>query len=504
MSDWPHQTAGVRDVRAAIESGERRVVLTSPTGGGKSRIMLRMIEWGWPTVVYANRTALIEQLSEGLTKAYVPHGIMAAGYAEETQHAVQVASIQTVERRVAAGRWNVHPARLVIVDEAHNEKGDRMRSIIDAHIAAGAFVVGVTATPVGIGGIYDRLVQAGTTSELRGCGALLPAHTYAPDEPSAKSFKSKAKGLLQFADEVREVMLPAVFGRVWEHYQRLNPDGKPAILFAPGVSESLWFVERLWAEGVSAAHIDGEKIVYQHTTQAANRESRAELKRRSEAGDIEIVSNRFVMREGVDWTHLAHCVFACTFGGVCGYLQSGGRVLRNHPDLDHVVIQDHGGNFWRHDSLNCDRVWSLEDTEAKIAERKANEHREKKEPEPIVCPKCSAVRASGVECRKCGFAYRGRKRMVIETDGTLRAVHGDIHRPRPVSTDPADHKAWKACVFRCKNSGRTFNQARALFQRENGGRVPGPGFPMMPTSEGDWFARVRDVHFHQLSAGAAS
>lgn len=503
MSDWPHQTAGVQGVRQAIERGEQRIALTSPTGGGKSRMMLRMMEWGWRTVVYANRKTLIEQLSEGLTASGVPHGIMAAGYAEETQHDIQIASTQTVEKRVTAGKWNLHPARLVMIDEAHNEKGERMRSIIDSHIAAGAFVVGITATPVGIGGIYNELVQAGTTSELRGCGALLPAQTFAPDEPSAKAFKSKAKGLLQFADDVREVMLPVVFGRVWEHYQRLNPDGKPAILFAPGVSESLWFTEKLWECGISAAHIDGEKIVYREQTVTADRDSRAELKRRSEAGDIELVSNRFVMREGVDWTHLAHAVFACTFGGVCGYLQSGGRVLRNHPSLDHVVIQDHGGNFWRHDSLNADRIWSLDDTEAKIAERKATEHREKKEPEPIVCPKCSKVRASGVECRACGFAYRGRKRMVIETDGSLRPVHGDIHRPRRVSTDPADHKAWKACVYRCKNAGRTFRQARALFQRENGGRVPGPDFPLMPQSEGDWFARVRDVEFHQLS-GARS
>ncbi|QDV74787.1 hypothetical protein [Botrimarina mediterranea] len=163
----------------------------------------------------------------------------------------------------------------------------------------------------------------------------------------------------------------------------------------------------LWKRGISAAHIDGEKIIYQHMTVVADRESRAELKRRSEAGDIEIVSNRFVMREGVDWTHLVHSVFACTFGGICGYLQSGGRVLRNHPSLDHVVIQDHGGNYWRHDSLNADRVWSLDDTEAKIADRHAEAYREKKEAEPIVCPKCAKVRARGVACPACGFAYSG-------------------------------------------------------------------------------------------------
>ena len=83
--------------------------------------------------------------------------------------------------------------------------------------------------------------------------------------------------------------------------------------------------------------------------------------------------------------------------------------------------------------------------------------------------------------------------MVIETDGSLREAPGDIFRPRRVSQNPEDHKAWLACVYRCKNSGRTFRQARALFQRENGYKVPGNDFPMMPKSETDWFRRVADV-----------
>ncbi|QDV74788.1 hypothetical protein K2D_30460 [Planctomycetes bacterium K2D] len=90
---------------------------------------------------------------------------------------------------------------------------------------------------------------------------------------------------------------------------------------------------------------------------------------------------------------------------------------------------------------------------------------------------------------------------MIQTDGSLREVMGDVFRPPRVSTDPADHNAWKACVFRCRNSGRTFNQARALFQRENSGRVPGPDFPMMPTSQAEWYRKVSDV-VGTRSAGA--
>ena len=101
------------------------------------------------------------------------------------------------------------------------------------------------------------------------------------------------------------------------------------------------------------------------------------------------------MREGIDWPWLAHGIMACTFGGLKSYLQSGGRLLRAHPSLDQVVIQDHGGNFWRHDSLNADREWQLEDTDKSIQEKHDEKYRTKSEPEPIVCPKCAKVRKTG-------------------------------------------------------------------------------------------------------------
>src|SRR5690606_24932640 len=108
-------------------------------------------------------------------------------------------------------------------------------------------------------------------------------------------------------------------------------------------------------------------------------------------------------------------------------IQSGGRLLRAHPSIDQVTIQDHGGNFWRHDSLNCDREWRLDQTETAIASDHAEKYRSKAEPEPIVCPQCKAVRKHGVSCYKCGHTCKGKRRYVVETDGSLREVHGDIY-----------------------------------------------------------------------------
>lgn len=493
MTDWPHQTHGVEEAARHIARGVPRVCVTAPTGTGKTRMMLRMIGWGQQTCVYTNRRMLLEQLSRNMDSGGVAHDIAASGYAEGISEQVTVASIQTVAKRWGECRMHLPPAELVLIDELHNEKGDRMQELIAAHVETGASVVGFTATPVGIGHLVDELVVAAVTSEGRDCGALVPAVTVAPDEPSMKAFRSKHAAILQFRDEVREVMLHAVVGRVLDNYHTLNPDRLPAVLFAPGVAESVWFAQRFTAHGIPAAHIDGERIWVNGDFQEANQENREKLREASESGRVKVVCNRFVLREGIDWPHLHHGILACTFGGICGYLQACGRLLRNHPSMDRVILQDHGGNWWRHDSVNCDRVWTLDDTEGRIRRAREENFRTKSEPEPIACGKCGAVRKRGPSCWRCGHTTKVSCRKVIEEDGTLREVRGDVFKPRRVSNAPEHHKLWTSCVFRCKHTGRTFAQARGLFMRESRGMVPGEDFPFMPKSEDDWYRKVADV-----------
>lgn len=498
VADWMHQTRGVARTKELLEAGAKRICFTAPTGAGKSLCMQRLIEWGEPTVVYANRTMLIEQLARGMDEAGIPFGLQVSGYAPSVFENVQIASIQTVASRMAKGKMEPHDASLVIIDEIHNERAERCQKVMEWHLSRGARVVGFTATPVGIGHLMDEMVQAAVNSELFKCGALIPAHTYAPDEPAASSFKSTTMGLLQFKDEVKEVMLPVIFGRVIEHYRKLNPEQKPSILFAPGVEESRWFTEKFNQAGIPWSHIDGERIVINGHDMAATRENRMLLLEASKSGRTKGISNRFVLREGIDARWLAHGIFACTFGSVASFLQSGGRLLRACEGLDHVTIQDHGGNHWRHDSLNADRHWELSDTEKSLKEKHEAKRRTKEEPEPIVCPQCSKVRSKGVECPACHFVAKGHRRMVIQTDGTLKEVHGDVYKPRRVNNSPESHKKWKACVYRCKAKGMNFNQAKGLFLRETG-TVPGPDFPMMPTQASDWGVPVASVPYERLT-----
>lgn len=504
MSDlWPNQSYGIQAVIDAVAAGERHICLTAPTGAGKTRIMCELIErMNEPTVLYTNRRMLLEQTAERLTSHGIQFGIRAAGHEPDISKRVQLAMIQTEDSRVfRKERTTLHWARLVLIDEAHVNAAGSAGRICTSHLDDGARLVGFTATPLGIGHLYDHLIQAGVPSELRSTGALLRATVYAPDEPDARGLKHSVKtGEFTEAAVRKAIMTRVIFGRVFDHWRQYNPDARPAILFAPGVPESIWFCEQFAERGVRCAHIDGEKCWLDGEEIPSSQEARDHIADLSRSGELAIVANRFVLREGIDWPWLYHGILATCFGSLTSYLQSVGRLLRASPGLESVCIQDHGGNWHRHGSPNADREWNLDDTAYKLACERQERMRTKKEPEPITCPRCHAVRLSGPECFACGFRHTTKSRMVIQQNGRLVRMDGDIYRERPVSNTPQVEKDWKSVYYRLRNSNRdfTFKQALGLFAKEHHGQYPPRDLPLMPLSDQDWYRRIKDVPYSDL------
>lgn len=505
---WPHQRYAFEEVTRRIGAGEKRICLTSPTGAGKSLILCDLIDWatgqGWGTILYTNRRLLIEQLIGTATDAGIAHGVRAAGHVPKLDRQVQIASIQTEHSRtVKREKWNLASAQLVLIDEAHLQKGAMAEELARRHEDAGAALVGVTATPLDLNGMYTTLVQAGTVSELRRCGALVPCHHYGPDEPDMKNFKPKTKtGEYTEGDVRKAIMTPTIFGRVYEGWLRFNPDARPSILFAPGVGESIWFAEQFHAKGVRTAHIDGANCWLDGRQYKSDSDARKDIIAGSKDGSIKVVCNRFVLREGIDMPWLYHGIFATVFASLQSFLQSGGRLLRAHSSLDHVVLQDHGGMWHRHGSLNADRTWELGQTAYVTSALREERMRSKREPEPIRCPACFRFRLSGDECPHCGHRHSTKSRMVVQQDGELREHTGDIYKPRRVRLKPDTERIWESMYWRAKRSrnGMTFRQAQGLFFYENG-YYPPNDLPMMPTSDLDWFRRVKDVPMERLTHG---
>jgi superfamily II DNA or RNA helicase len=289
-------------------------------------------------------------------------------------------------------------------------------------------------------------------------------------------------------------MRPGVFGRILTAWKKHNPDGKPTLLFGPDVAGSLFFAQEFCKAGIKAAHIDGEQIWCDGKFYNTENDAREWLAAQSKSGEITVVCNRFVLREGIDWPWIEVGSFATVFGALTSFLQSGGRLLRSNPGKEKCIILDHGGNWHRHGSLAVDRHWKLGMTNQREVVERQERLREKKEQEPITCPQCGKVRSAGPACPACGVTTHRRARVVIQVDGTLKRVAGEVYKPRKERMAPNTQQLWERMYYRARSQkwNATFRQAEAMFFRENF-YWPPKTLRLMPKESGDRFRRVKDV-----------
>jgi DNA repair protein RadD len=534
MDRWAHQIRGVAEVLDAIAAGEKRLALTSPTGMGKSigvcDIIERLVAEDWYAVLYSNRRLMVDQLITVLAQAGIKCGVRASGHEAERDLPVQISSLPTERARtLKSEQWTPHGEGrkcLAVVDEAHLNATGTALEMLEWHWSRGHVSLSVTATPLGIGNIATKLIVAGTNSEGRQCGALVPAIHYGCDEPDLRTLKVAIGEEVSQSKQRSAIMTPTIWGRVIEQFRRLNPEERPTLLFGPDVAGSKWFAEQFSRAGISAAHIDGESVWWNGETYRRVRgdnDPAKDMLQASKEGRLKVICNRFVMREGIDAPWLSHLIFACIMGGVGTYLQAGGRLLRAYPGLKEVTVQDHGGHYWRHGSLNGDRQWFLEYTPQIASGLREDRLRGKlcgrckvkltpgfpvckacgflNEIEPIVCPECSRI-LNFWRC-PCGWEAPPKwkpSRKVVQIDGTLKEMTGDVFKPHNVMKQLRGPALWERMYYRAKSTkwNATFRQAFALFARDNYFQWPDRNWPLMPVRDIDQYKHVADVPYDRL------
>lgn len=410
------------DLRAAFGEGFRAVLLVLATGGGKTPIFSGIAagasQKGKRVLVLAHRRELIRQASQKLYAWGVPHGIIAPGHTA-TRDLVQVASVQTLSRRLGDPRYAAPD--LIILDEAHHAIAGQWAQVLAAYPRAR--VLGVTATPqrldglglgVEAGGIFEKMVLGPSTADLIGMGYLTPARVFAPAEaPDLRGVRTRGGDYEQGA--LADAMsAPKIVGNAVEHYARHAP-GLPAILFSPSVAHAEATAEAFRAAGWRAVAASG-------ATPAAERDAAiAGLA----TGAVQVLCSCDLISEGLDVPAVGAVILLRPTKSLGLYLQQVGRGLRPAPGKTHLIVLDHAGNTLTHGMPDAPREWTL-----------AGKKRREKDQVPPArqCPNCYAVHAPAPKCPECGHVYEAAPREIEHVDGALEEI--DAARLAVLRTTP--------------------------------------------------------------------
>jgi superfamily II DNA or RNA helicase len=178
----PYQQRAVDHVRSL--RGRFRIGLEAPNGSGKTLIMSDLLRDPVRQIVFTHRAVLLEQISRTLTACGIPHGFRASGRPAHPQAPIQLGMIQTeIKRHERQGLADVD---LVHIDEIHCQRGPKYADIFGRYYAAGANILGYTATPSDLGDLVDDVYRVATVPELiERFGVRFPAEPVAPGWPAA-------------------------------------------------------------------------------------------------------------------------------------------------------------------------------------------------------------------------------------------------------------------------------------------------------------------------------
>lgn len=484
----PYQSAAIDKLRHSLARGNRRVMLYSPTGSGKTEIGMAMIRGalakGRKVAFICNRKELVRQASRRFGEAGIQHGIIQAENTVDIGADVLICSIDTVHVRGLPDDID-----LFVIDEAHGAAGSRkLRELLFKRNAVP--VIGLSATPfaVGLGRHYDELggalfqelVEATTIRELIRLDYLVDVDVYAPSTPNLTGVatrRDKDGGVDYVETQLAEAVdKPELVGDVIKHWFRLARD-KQTVVFATSIPHSKHIVEQFQASGVSAAHLDC----------FSNDVQRADTLDRFKRGGIRVLSNVAILAEGWDAPATEVMILARPTKSLARFIQMVGRVLRKFPGKSKAMLLDHSGTTARLGFPTDDLPLALDDGKPKTSGGGKT-----KERLPTACPRCRYMKPPGVHaCPACGFAPERRSDVEVQDGNLVKMERGKVKASRAEKQAIYSGLLWIAAE-RGRKHGWVAHQYRERFGVWPSGL---DDHPAPPAEELSKWVRSRDIRF---------
>jgi len=328
----PYQIKALDDTRAALRES-KKVILTMPTGSGKTAVAKVMIEnaisKGLRAAFVVDRLSLLDQTCGVFEAAGLEYGVMQGDhYLTDYSKQFQICSAQTIARR-GIGSFD-----LLIWDESHVMYRGLLGNLKDSN---GTYFVGLTATPwtKGLGKYWEKLVTGPSSEELMKDGFLSQYKAYGPGKPDLSNVRISAgdynKKDLSKATDKKEIT-----GDIIDHWF-LHAKERRTVVMAVDIAHAEHITEEFKKRDIKA------DVVHSFRKQHENQKSLIDFK----DGTTQVLCSVDMISRGFDMPQADCLIIARPTKSLNYHIQAIGRILRPCEGKEFALILDHAGNIER-------------------------------------------------------------------------------------------------------------------------------------------------------------
>jgi ATP-dependent helicase IRC3 len=363
----PYQREALTRIRDAYREGKRRVLVSLPTGTGKTVIFAHfpnVLRMRRRLLVLAHREELLLQARDKF-RAVNPElkvEIEQAGTHASADASVVVASIPTLSRGTGARLAALAPDdfSIIVVDEAHHAVAPTYRRVLE-HFGlfepdTPRYLIGFTATPrrgdqQGLGEVFQEVCYARDLREMIREGYLAPIAGWRVDsEVSLDDVKVRHGDFIE-SQLARAVNTSSRNALLVRSYTDLAA-GRRTIVFCVDVAH-VQAAQRAFQEaGIHATAVWG----------ALPRDERRAALAGFASGEFDVITNCNVLTEGFDEPRVDCVIMARPTRSKLLYAQMVGRGTRLHADKSDLLVLDIADNSKTHSLTGLHSLFNLPTT----------------------------------------------------------------------------------------------------------------------------------------------
>ena len=402
-----YQQKAISDVYSLIRKSVKKILIFAPTGGGKTIIATKIVYDAvsrYKQVLFVvHRDILVKQTNDKFASVGLKCGFFKAGWNENIDASIQIASVQTLPNRQ---KWKALNYDVVIFDECHILAFSKICISMMEETFPNAIYLGLTATPwrlskqEALGDIYSNIVCTPMPKELIAAGFLVKPSYYGLNyvtDLEKIEIKNGDYDLYQLNRICDRTELIEQLCHSWFELA----EGRASIAFAVSVSHADNIANAFKNYGIKAAVVTGKTPLL----------LRNQFYQELAEGKLKILVSCGALSEGFDVPQVSCVMLARPTKSKALYFQQLGRGLRLADGKRDCLVLDQSQNVMLHGFVEDLK-------QVKLFNSQSSSHKTSSKPPLKICPKdnggCGAyISSSRLQCPHCNYNFDLEKAISI-------------------------------------------------------------------------------------------